>query len=99
MGTSTQTFGTGKREGHDSSAFYARGLASPNWSTDTTVAQVPRKYLDRILEHSSEDMHENPGQLGLVDGHQPALLYLPDLVSRPSGVADAEPLAPSRSGV
>jgi DNA modification methylase len=60
MGTSTQTFGTGKREGHDSSAFYARKLASPNWSTDTTVAQVPRKYLDRILEHSSEDMHELP---------------------------------------
>ena len=60
MGTSTQTSGTGKREGHDSSAFYARGLKAPAWSSDTTVAQVPRKFLDRVFEHSSEDMGELP---------------------------------------
>ncbi|MDQ6616691.1 MAG: site-specific DNA-methyltransferase [Actinomycetota bacterium] len=60
MGTSTKRFGTGKREGHDSSAFYARGLSAPTWSTDTAVAQVPGKYLDRVFEHSSEDMRELP---------------------------------------
>lgn len=60
MGTTTKRFGTGKREGHDSSTFYARGLSAATWSTDTAVAQVPGKYLDRVFEHSSEDMSELP---------------------------------------
>jgi modification methylase len=60
MATRTKAFGTGKREAHDSSAFYARGLAEPNWSTDKQVADVPRKSLDKIFEHSSERMQELP---------------------------------------
>jgi modification methylase len=60
MATTTKAFGSGKREGHDAAAFYARGLASADFSTETTLATVPRKYLDRVFEHSSEQMTELP---------------------------------------
>src|SRR5258708_1085704 len=60
MGTKTQSFGAGKREGHDASAFYQRGLATPAWSTDTTIAEVPRQTLNRVYEHTSERMDELP---------------------------------------
>lgn len=60
MGTRTKSFGTGSREGHDASAFYERGLWTPAWSTDTTVNDVPRRILDRVFEHTSEQMHELP---------------------------------------
>ena len=60
MGTTTKAFGTGKREGHDASAFYARGLAAPEWSTSTSVQDVPSRMLNRVFEHTSESMHELP---------------------------------------
>ena len=60
MGTSTRSFGTSRREGHDASAFYGRGLAAATFSEDATVADVPRRNLDRIYHHSSEAMAELP---------------------------------------
>lgn len=60
MGTSTRSFGTSRREGHDASAFYGRALAAAAFSDDTTVADVPRRNLDRIYHHSSETMAELP---------------------------------------
>jgi DNA modification methylase len=60
MATSTRAFGTGKREGHDASAFYARGLATPDWSTDTSLGDVPEAHLDQVFDHTSEAMTELP---------------------------------------
>ena len=60
MTTKTRAFGTGKREGHDASAFYARGLAAPEWSVDRTLNDVPGRNLDRVFEHTSERMDELP---------------------------------------
>jgi site-specific DNA-methyltransferase (adenine-specific) len=60
MGTSTRSFGTSRREGHDASAFYGRGLAPAAFSTDDTLADVPRRNLDRIYHHSSVTMAELP---------------------------------------
>jgi DNA modification methylase len=60
MATRTKAFGTGKREGHDASAFYERGLAAPDWSIDTTLNDVPGRNLDRVFEHTSERMDELP---------------------------------------
>ena len=56
--TQTRSFGTGSRESHDASAFYARGLADAAVTDDTTLADAPE--LDRIWSHSAEDMHELP---------------------------------------
>ena len=58
MATSTRRFGTGKREAHDSSAFYARGLASAEFSDDDLVNDAPE--LDRVWCHSAESMSELP---------------------------------------
>lgn len=60
VGTSTRSFGTSRREGHDASSFYGRGLAAAAFSDDATVADVPRRNLDRIYHHSSEAMAELP---------------------------------------
>ena len=60
MATRTKTFGTGKRERHDAAAFYARGLADAQWSTDTTLADIPKKHLNKVFEHTSEQMSELP---------------------------------------
>jgi DNA modification methylase len=60
VGTRTSSFGAGKREGHDSSAFYARGLATPEWSADRTLGEVPARSVNRVYQHSSEDMSELP---------------------------------------
>jgi modification methylase len=60
MGTRTKKFGVGKREGHDASAFYARGLATPGWSDDATLASVPGTLLNRVYEHTAEQMSELP---------------------------------------
>jgi site-specific DNA-methyltransferase (adenine-specific) len=59
-GTSTSKFGVGRRENHDASAFYARGLARADWSQETAVNQVPRRIVDRVFEHTSEAMTELP---------------------------------------
>ena len=58
MATSTRRFGTGKRESHDSSDFYGRGLAAAEFSTDEELGDAPD--VDRIWCHSAEDMAELP---------------------------------------
>lgn len=60
MGTKTSRFGAGKREGHDASAFYARNLTSPEWSDSTAVNSVPARNLNRVFEHTAENMAELP---------------------------------------
>jgi site-specific DNA-methyltransferase (adenine-specific) len=57
MATSTQRFGTGKRESHDASEFYKR-FEVVEFSADKTVADAPE--VDRIWCHSAEDMAELP---------------------------------------
>ena len=65
MATSTRRFGTGKRESHDASAFYARGLAPAEFSADATVATASE--VDRIWCRSAESMPELPANsVGLV---------------------------------
>lgn len=54
MTTQTRAFGVGKRETHDASAFYARGIASIVESKDRTVN--PALAIDEIYEQSSEQM-------------------------------------------
>lgn len=60
--TTTQSFGTGRREGHDSSAFYARKLcAAPKIAAYVErYNRAPAECLDRVFEHSSESMRELP---------------------------------------
>src|SRR5437763_415713 len=60
MATKTTTFGTGKRESHDSSLFYDRGLTQPTWSTDTSVRDVPTRALNRVFESTAENMEDLP---------------------------------------
>ena len=57
MTTSTQRFGTGKRESHDSSHFYRR-FEAVEFSDDRTVNDAPG--VDRIWCHTAEDMAELP---------------------------------------
>jgi modification methylase len=60
--TATQTFGTGKREGHDASAFYSRRLCSVALceTADQKISEAPAHMLDRVFAHSSEHMTELP---------------------------------------
>ena len=60
--TATKSFGTGKREAHDSSEFYKRRLfvAPPERSASGCVNQVPPPLLDTVFPRSSEDMRELP---------------------------------------
>lgn len=60
--TTTRAFGTGRREGHDAAKFYARKLfAVPSETSDSVrTNQVPPNTLDKIFEHSSEQMIELP---------------------------------------
>jgi DNA modification methylase len=51
--TATSAFGVSKREGHDSSAFYARFIP-PEISTDSTVNEP--KLIDEIIVGDSRDM-------------------------------------------
>lgn len=61
--TRTQTFGTGRRECHDSSAFYARKMCAPSVvrsiGTDCTNS-IPDVCRNRVFEHSCEAMPELP---------------------------------------
>ena len=52
--TATATFGSGRREGHDASAFYDRFVA-PEISTDTTINR-PGK-VDVIYAHDARHMN------------------------------------------
>ena|SRR5438270_8078645 len=60
MATRTTTFGTSRREGHDASAFYRRGLARVIFSQDNEVAEVSPRLLDRVFAHTAEAMSELP---------------------------------------
>ncbi|HEU4481218.1 MAG TPA: DNA methyltransferase, partial [Actinomycetota bacterium] len=57
-GSRTRSFGSGNRENHDSSAFYARALRPAELSEDTTLASAPE--VDRVWNHSAEEMPELP---------------------------------------
>ena len=59
-GTSTSAFGTGRRESHDASDFYAR-FTPPQISTDESVhGAVPELGDGRCFVGSSADMHHLP---------------------------------------
>lgn len=58
MATSTKAFGVGKRESHNASAFYSRGLASINESKERDV-NAPT-VVDVIYRGSSERMAQLP---------------------------------------
>lgn len=62
MATSTASFGAGKRESHDSSAYYARRMTSETEPPEATglVADAPDAIRNQIFSHSSEDMSEIP---------------------------------------
>jgi site-specific DNA-methyltransferase (adenine-specific) len=62
VATSTASFGAGKRENHDASAFYSRRLygdAPPLQSTGL-VADAPASVVDRVYCQSSESMDQIP---------------------------------------
>lgn len=54
-GTKTSAFGVGRREGHDSSAFYER-FQAPAVSDDETI--VEPSFLDRIVVGDARDMRD-----------------------------------------
>ena len=56
-GTSTSSFGTGKREGHDASAFYER-FSAPEISDDQTVNANTGLIATTCFVGSSVDMHQ-----------------------------------------
>jgi modification methylase len=56
--TQTKSFGVSRRESHDSSDFYARGLAKINETKDRAVADAP--LVNEVFVHSAEDMSELP---------------------------------------
>jgi DNA modification methylase len=56
VGTKTQRFGAGKRESHDSSAYYARSLWAPEISAETTIEPSPVR--DEVFVKSAEEMVE-----------------------------------------
>ena len=58
MATKTQSFGSSKREGHDSSEYYKRQLTEAQVSSDKTVN--PPGTFDELFCHSSEEMKELP---------------------------------------
>jgi modification methylase len=60
--TSTRSFGTGKREGHDSSAFYKRELftSACREIRCNRINQVPEACRDKVFQKSSESMSELP---------------------------------------
>lgn len=62
MATSTASFGAGKKESHDSSAFYARRMSSHPRPAEVTglVADAPAEVLDRIFTQSAETMDQLP---------------------------------------
>jgi site-specific DNA-methyltransferase (adenine-specific) len=60
--TSTSSFGSGKREGHDASAFYERRMhaAPPVRIEAGDLADPPAEVLDRLFCQSSESMDQLP---------------------------------------
>ncbi len=62
MATTTASFGSGKRENHDSSTFYARRMsaARPAAQPAAPPADPPSGILDRLFCQSSESMEQLP---------------------------------------
>lgn len=61
MATSTASFGAGKRESHDSSAYYARRMIqAPAERVAGEVRDAPANVLDQIFVQSSEAMTQLP---------------------------------------
>ena len=60
--TATSSFGVSRREGHDSSAFYAR-FTPPILSDDDLINQAP-DLGDGCLVGDSRDMHQLPDAWG-----------------------------------
>jgi site-specific DNA-methyltransferase (adenine-specific) len=62
VATSTASFGAGKRENHDSSAYYARRMSdhAPSPEAKGLVADPPAEVLDRIFLQSAESMDQLP---------------------------------------
>jgi modification methylase len=61
LATSTASFGAGKRESHDASAFYARRMHRPVVPAGPAeVIEPPPGVLDRLFHGSSESMHQLP---------------------------------------
>jgi site-specific DNA-methyltransferase (adenine-specific) len=61
MATSTASFGTGKREGHDSSGYYGRKMHIANGDRDVgELADPPASIVDQIFHDSSETMRQIP---------------------------------------
>lgn len=61
MATSTASFGAGKRESHDSSAYYARRMVrTPIEGVVGDVSDAPANVLDRVFVQSSESMSQLP---------------------------------------
>jgi site-specific DNA-methyltransferase (adenine-specific) len=56
-GTSTSSFGVGRREGHDASAFYER-FSAPVLTDDETINVNPELRESTCFEGSSVDMHQ-----------------------------------------
>ncbi len=61
-GTKTSSFGVSGRSNHDSSIFYNSRLYAENKITevDKTINKFPEKYLNTIINKSSENMSEIP---------------------------------------
>lgn len=61
MPTSTASFGAGKRESHDASAFYARRMTqAPELEDVGPVNDAPANVLDEVFVQSSETMDQLP---------------------------------------
>ncbi len=61
MATSTTSFGTGKREGHDASGYYARRMASSGRDSDIgPLVDPPASVIDRLFCQSSVSMDQIP---------------------------------------
>ncbi|MEN8233931.1 MAG: site-specific DNA-methyltransferase [Actinomycetota bacterium] len=61
MATSTASFGAGKRESHDSSAYYARRMTrTPDAQDLGEVRDAPANVLDSVFVQSSESMNQIP---------------------------------------
>jgi len=58
MSTKTSTFGVGRREGHDSSEFYKRSLASVVETKESAVTMS--EVANEVFEHTAEQMTELP---------------------------------------
>lgn len=56
--TSTSSFGVSRREGHDSSGYYARSLVTVTETKNRLVNEAP--VVNEVFVHSAERMHELP---------------------------------------